>query len=108
MDWVLVAVTACLAIAAIAVWYTRRPREAPPPAPPQGPQEDIGARRARRQAAEHLGSQLIERRLDLESRRGTVGDDAILDALDRLEERVRRGEISEQEFETEKVRLLGG
>jgi uncharacterized membrane protein len=73
------------------------------------PHEDAAEREARHQAVDELGTELIERRVELDSRRGTLGGDRdLLEALDRLEERRRNGEISDEQFEAEKVRLLGG
>lgn len=63
----------------------------------------------RRRAAQELGDELLARRIALDSRRGTLaGNSELDDALVRLEEKARNGEISESEFEAEKVRLLGG
>ena len=71
--------------------------------------EAAAERDARHQAVDELGTELIGRRVELDSRRGTLGGDRdLLEALDRLEERRRHGEISDEEFEAEKVRLLGG
>lgn len=111
MEWLVVLVVCVLVVlvAAVVVVYWRRPRPVLPPAPTVRQEEDQSARRSRKQAADQLGSALIERRLQLDSRRGTLqGDAALDDAFDRLQERLQRGEISEEEFEAEKIRLLGG
>ena len=64
---------------------------------------------ARQKLLEERGSELIERRVELDARRGTLGGDAeLLHKLELLEERRRKGEISEEAFEREKTRLLGG
>jgi hypothetical protein len=82
---------------------------APPRAGTVQPREDAAHREARHHAVDELGTELIERRVELDSTRGTLGGDrALLEALDRLEERRRKGEISDDEFEAEKIRLLGG
>ena len=70
---------------------------------------DEAERGQRRRAAEELGDQLLARRIALDARRGTLdGNSAIDEALTSLEARLRDGDISEDEFEAEKVRLLGG
>jgi len=87
----------------------RSPAAAPPRSRTVPHREDATEREARHQAVDELGTELIERRVELDSRRGTLGGDRdLLASLDRLEERRRNGEISDEQFEAEKVRLLGG
>jgi|SRR5579875_3798624 len=53
--------------------------------------------------------ELIERRIQLDARRGPLAGDAdVLARLDELDARRTRGEITEQQYEAEKLRLLGG
>jgi hypothetical protein len=61
----------------------------------------------RMQALEDRGTELLERRVELDVRRGALGGQTrIHDAFVELEQRLRAGEISEEEFEREKVQLL--
>lgn len=109
--WVILAIiVAALLLAALAAWFARRGTVPPPVAPTVATtEEDPAARQMRQQSAEAKGSELLERRVDLDAKRGTLGGDVgLYDALDRLEQRRQRGEISEQAFEDEKVRLLSG
>lgn len=107
-------IIAALAIAVIilaalaAVVYMRRDsEETPAPAPAPGPSADEVGRR-RREAVDR-GDVLLDRRVQLDSRRGTLGGNAALDdALQALADRHQRGEISDEQFEMEKTRLLGG
>jgi hypothetical protein len=95
--------------AGIALVASRRPAVAPPPPPEIIEDDDAEARRARQALAAERGTELLERRIALDARRGTLGGDTQLyDALEDLQERLRSGQISEDEYEQEKVRLLGG
>lgn len=59
--------------------------------------------------ADRQGTELLQRRVALDMRRGTLGGDSDLDAaLEHLEQEWRRGTISDEQFEAEKLRLLGG
>jgi predicted Zn-dependent peptidase len=101
-----------LAILGAGSWLLLRAWSRPPATPAAESEEREPApepRHARRQEIEELGTELIQRRMALDARRGPLGGNTDLDeALGRLEDRFRAGEISEQEFEREKVRLLGG
>ena len=93
--------------AAIAVAAVRR-REAEPPSPPLL-EEDPATRVERQEALEARGTELLHRRIELDTRRGPLGGEtAVYEAFVELERRLRAGEISEADFETEKIRLLGG
>jgi len=70
---------------------------------------ETSAREARHAVVEAHGTELIERRVDLDARRGTLGGDTSLDdAFTRLQERFERGDITEEQFEHAKIRLFGG
>ncbi len=112
MTYILFAIVIVLIVVlAVAVLAVRRPHQtaqvsAPPPAPLE---DELEARRARRRVLQEQEDELLDRRVQLDQRRGTLGGDMQLyDALDRLEQRFEAGDISEDEFESEKVRLLGG
>ncbi|MGH2448264.1 MAG: hypothetical protein ACRDFS_06645 [Chloroflexota bacterium] len=61
------------------------------------------------EALDRKGSELLRRRAQLDTRRGPLGGDGELyEALDQLTARREQGQISEQEYEAEKLRLLGG
>lgn len=93
----------------LALVVFRRQRLTPPPPAQTAPQESLAAREARHQVIEQRGSELLERRVELDARRGTLtGDSSIDAALDRLEHRFRAGEISEDQFEAQKIQILGG
>lgn len=95
--------------AALALVLFRRSRQMPPPVIESGPDEDPALREARHRDIDERGSELLERRVALDLRRGTLtGDSEAYDAFDRLEARFRAGEISEDEFEAGKIRILGG
>jgi hypothetical protein len=95
------------AVSALAL--LRRLRPTFPPAIEVEPDEDPAVREARHRVIEERGSELLERRADLDTRRGTLaGDDDVNDAFDQLEAQFRAGEISEYEFEAGKIRILGG
>ena len=106
----LIVVLVVLILGAALAWLLlRRRRSIPTAAIEVEPEEDPAAREARHRVIEERGSELLERRVDLDTRRGTlVGDDEVNDAFDRLEAQLRAGEISEDEFEAGKIRLLGG
>lgn len=108
--WIPVLVVIVLALAAVLAVYLVRSRDTVPQAIRlQEPPEDWEARRARQQAIDIQGSELLQRRIDLDAKRGTLGGDAGIDhAFKGLEERLRSGEIDEQQFELEKIKLLGG
>jgi uncharacterized membrane protein len=92
----------------LAVVALRRAPEAPPVvvAPPD---EDAAERRARFDALDEHGTELLQRRVELDDRRGTLGgNEQIYAEFEELEARLRAGEISEDEFEQGKVRLLSG
>ncbi len=73
------------------------------------PEEEPAERRSRQAALEPIENALLQRRVDLDSRRGMLGgDNDLLEALDELERRRAAGGMSEADFEAEKVRLLGG
>jgi len=98
-----------LVLGAVAVLLLRRRQPAPMPVSEAAPIIDPAAEAARHRAIDERGSELLERRVDLDGRRGTLaGDSAIYDAFDRLEAQFRAGEITEDEFEARKVRILGG
>ena len=104
---VLLALLVLFAIASASLVLRRKP-----PAPPnlsargEAIQE---VRRERQRAAEALGSELLERRVQLDARRGPLAGNSQIDEQFReLEGRLRAGEITEQEFEGQKARLLGG
>ena len=85
----------------------RRRREPAPPPPAPEAREDLAAREARHRLVDERGSELIERRVELDARRGTLGSYVdVNEQFTRLEERFKAGQISEDEFEAEKIRLL--
>lgn len=70
---------------------------------------ETSARAARHAVVDAHGTELIERRVDLDARRGTLGGDTSLDdAFTRLQERFTCGEITEEQFEHAKLHLFGG
>jgi hypothetical protein len=103
---VILLILLCLALVA-AVALPRRRRSAGSAAPDAVPPAPLPS--AERELAQEIGTELLARRVDLDARRGTLGGDAGLDAeFDRLQQQLRGGEISEEQFEQEKIRLLGG
>lgn len=73
------------------------------------PAEEPAERRSRQAALAPIENALLQRRVDLDARRGMLGGDSdLLEELDELERRRAAGGISEADFEAEKVRLLGG
>jgi hypothetical protein len=107
---ILIGVVLFLIVAALVLAIVlRRPQTGVPPTFPAEEGTESIARRQRQEVLDTRGSELIERRVELDARRGTLGGDAGLErALDELYHRLEAGEIGEQEFEVEKVRLLGG
>ncbi len=70
---------------------------------------ETSERAARHAVVEAHGTELIERRVDLDTRRGTLGGDTSLDdAFTRLQERLERRDITEEQFERAKIHLFGG
>jgi len=73
------------------------------------PEEEPADRRSRQAALEPIENALLQRRVDLDARRGTLdGDSDLLETLDELERCRAAGGMSEADFEAEKMRLLGG
>jgi hypothetical protein len=108
MSKALIAAAGAAVVTLIGLLRHRR-RRVLPVSPPLEPPEDPAARRARREEAQSQGEALLERRVMLDARRGTLGGDMGLnEALEVLDGRRQRGEISDDEFEREKVRLLTG
>lgn len=99
-----------LALAAgLAAIALRREPSPPPDFPQPGAADDAEARHAVHQMLDERGTELLRRRVDLDLRRGTLGGNTeVYEAFEALEARLRAGDISEDEFEREKVRLLGG
>lgn len=107
--WVVVIVAVVLVAVVALFFYARRSRPLEPPGMPIAIPSGGLEQQARRQALQVHGNELLERRVDLESRRGTLtGDDQVFDALVAVQDRFQRGEITEDEYEAEKVRLLSG
>jgi hypothetical protein len=102
-------VLALLALALlVAGGVSLRPMLMPSPTPPPT-LEDLTERRDREAALAEQEDALLDRRVLLDASRGTLGGDVQLDqALVDLEARYRSGAISEEVFEAEKVKLLGG
>lgn len=91
----------------VTLFVVRRPVPAPPPSLPAADSEEHLA--TRQELLDERENELMERRIELDARRGTLGGNtAIYDAFETLERRLQSGEISEQEFEAEKIRLLSG
>jgi hypothetical protein len=104
-----IVVVLVLALGTAAILLLRRRRPVPLPVPEAPPKVDPAAEAARHKAIDERGSALLERRVDLDARRGTLtGDSAVYDAFDRLEAQFRAGQISEDEFEARKILILGG
>lgn len=106
----LVVVIALLAPAiAVAIYLLDRGQREAPASPAVEPPIDREARAARQRSLEEHQDRLLDRRVELDSRRGALmGDDRIYGEFVALERRFRAGEIDEREFEREKLRLLGG
>lgn len=98
-------------VLSVGVLAMRRPPRSlqPPVSPPESAEDELEERRARKRVLQAQEDELLDRRVALDQRRGTLGGDTeLFDALDHLERRFEAGDISEDEFETEKIRLLGG
>ncbi len=111
MVWVILVIIIFLILVGIAGYYALRRQQGTVPEPviQTAEQEDLEARRARQAALEPIETELLQRRIELDAKRGPLaGDSAVYDAFVELEQRLRSGAISEEEFEAEKVRLLGG
>ncbi len=112
MPYVLFAIAILLVVVlAVAVLAMRRPPRAAqaPTIPAVSVEDELEERRARRRSLQGQEDELLSRRVQLDQRRGTLGGDTRLyDALDHLERRFEAGDLSEDEFESEKIRLLGG
>ncbi len=108
---IILVVLALLAIVLVAavVAYPRNRRPPAPRPPTTSAVDDLAARRDRQRALEPVEAELLDRRIELDGRRNMFGGDtAVFDAIERLEGRFRSGDISEDEFEAEKMRLLSG
>src|SRR5947209_5109494 len=107
--WVVAVVLVFVMLAGtLAVIALRRQRN-PPTISVEKSGEDEAAKRVRHDLLERRGSELLQRRVDLDARRGTLGGNTeVYEAFEHLEAQLRAGTISESEFEQEKVRLLGG
>jgi DNA-binding transcriptional MerR regulator len=93
----------------LALYFVRRPSEAPPPEDVTAAMDDAAERHVRQEALERRSSELLERRAEMDSRRDALGGQKeIFDAFEELERRLQSGGVSEEEFEQEKMRLLGG
>jgi len=111
MVWIIVLVLLLLLLAALVPVMMVMLGAAPPvdQFETEEPAEEPVERRSRQAALEPIEDALLQRRVDLDARRGMLGgDNDLLEALDELERRRTAGEISETDFEAEKVRLLGG
>lgn len=111
MDAVILVVVFLLVLlgAGIGLILLRRARSVPTTAVEETRRVDPLADAARHRRIEEQGSELLERRVDLDARRGTLaGDSGVYEAFDRLEAEFRAGIISEGEFEAGKIRILGG
>lgn len=105
---VVIIVVLALAVGMAVFALRRQPAVSPPPLV-KPDEEAYAARQAKQRVLDAHGAELLARRVELDARRGTLGGDSVVySAFEELEQRLRAGEISEQEFETEKVRLLGG
>lgn len=109
MTGVIILLAIALLAGVLAAVVLLQPPVAPePPGPKPAPVEDADLA-DRRRAAEQIGTQLLERRVELDGRRGPLqGHDELDLQFTRLEEQLRSGSISDEEFEAEKIRLLGG
>lgn len=106
---IVLAVAVILVALVAAAVLTRRSAQPESNESQPAPEIDPEERRRQRQAAVDRGDDLLDRRVELDSRRGTLGGNVLLDdALQELAARHERGEISDAEFEVEKTRLLGG
>jgi uncharacterized membrane protein len=111
MSFVLIALVVVFLFLAtvIALYLWRRDEPMPPAEVSPLPTESAADRAARLHTLEDRGTKLLERRTELDARRGALGGQSeIFDAFEKLEQRLRAGEITEDEFEAEKIHLLGG
>jgi hypothetical protein len=107
--WIILIIIAVLILAAALGVYALRSETAPPPEVPDLQTTDPALAQERHDLLDARGQELLERRIELDSVRGPLmGNSAVYDAFIELEERLRSGEIDEEEFEREKLRLLGG
>lgn len=108
--WLILVIALILLSAVVIAAVLLRSRSSALPAHAyEASEANLGERQQRQQAVESLGRDLLDRRIALDARRGTLQGNAALDEeLDDLERRRRAGEISEDEFERRKIRLLGG
>lgn len=108
--WIILVLVVFLLFAGVlTVFVLRRPGEPLPPPLPSAAEEDPEARRTRQRMLDERETELIERRIELDARRGPLGgNNQVYEAFEELEQRLRSGELSEEEFEAEKIRLLGG
>jgi uncharacterized membrane protein len=113
-DWdmahvIVAVVVVCVVLAVVLAVVAIRRQPPPPPRVAGSRDENPAERHARFAALNERGTELLERRVELDDRRGTLGGNTqIYDAFEELEARLRAGDISDDEFEREKVRLLGG
>ncbi len=107
---ILVVVLVVLVVAgALTLILLRRTRTASLPVVETEPENNGAAREALHRVIEERGTELLDRRVDLDARRGTLaGDSQVYDAFDRLQAQFRSGDISEEEYEAGKICLLGG
>lgn len=106
--WVYLLLALILLLLAGLVILALRPRAAPSP-PAVAPSIEVSSREEARQLADQRGKELLERRALLDARRGALfGMTGVDEAFTQLEERLARGEMTPEEFELEKIRLLGG
>lgn len=103
----LVVLLLLFAVATASIVLRRRPPGPPDLSSKSDAIEEV--RRERQRAAEALGAELLDRRVQLDSRRGPLaGYSQIDEQFHALEQRLQAGEITEEEFEGAKSRLLGG
>jgi len=103
-----IVLVAVIVTAVVRMTITRPSRETEEKTTRPGDAE-TAARAARHAVVEAHGTELIERRVDLDARRGTLGGDTSLDdAFTRLQERLESGDITEEQFEHAKIHLFGG
>jgi hypothetical protein len=107
--WLILIIIALVALAAGLAVYALRHEAPPPPELPDARPGNETAWDQQHDILEARGQELLERRIELDSIRGPLmGNTAAYDAFIALEERLRSGEIDEDEFEREKIKLLGG
>lgn len=105
---ILIAAAALVLLVAILLPAVLSLRRRPSPQiPPESPAPQREADEEAHRAIDRQGTALIERRVDLDARRGSLGSyPDVNDAFTRLEARRKAGEITDEEFEAEKIRLL--